>query len=598
MAGWGDFGKLISGAKSMTDSFAKAGAAAEGKLGAPLRGLAKLAESASEQLGGTANSLADFAGKADEAGGILPMVTDGLRSLGPEGEAVAVILQVLVTVLTAVVNTLWEFATAAVAISQEKDALALTFAALTDGATQSVEAGRALVDEVSELAASLPQAEGAVLAWAKAMMAAGIQGEALKRAVTSVASAEALMGKAGASAAEALIKRFAMTAEIGGKLKLDRRLLTQMAAAGVSASALAKALGVPAEKLSTMAVDATKLGNAFQTALTEKGAAALENMSLTWASISAKLSDGWEDLFEDMGDAVRPLMIEIRSLFSEFFAGSSAMTATKGVLTSVLTSLLSVATKVVHAVHTGFLHIQIAALQVAIFVAPLVNLFRRIYSNAIVLQGLKYTMITLALPFIAIAAAIFGVIIAIGGIITAIGAFVALVVAGVSYVHGMFVEGFQMMSKAMTGWSDSAKTAATNFINGLVGGIANGVSSVVSAVKGLANSAVSAFSSTLGIKSPSRVMMRLGGFVAEGAAMGVQAGQGRVAAASTGIGAAAATGAASGAQGGGAGRSLTLNVEPGAIVIQGGGKSAVEIGEEVLAVLLEKLAMSQGLGVT
>ncbi len=68
----------------------------------------------------------------------------------------------------------------------------------------------------------------------------------------------------------------------------------------------------------------------------------------------------------------------------------------------------------------------------------------------------------------------------------------------------------------------------TNLWSGFVGGILAGVAAVTEAGTQLANAAKSAVGSALTIRSPSRVMAEMGGYTAEGFAMGVDGGQGQV----------------------------------------------------------------------
>ncbi|PQP12612.1 hypothetical protein C5615_30170 [Burkholderia cepacia] len=80
-----------------------------------------------------------------------------------------------------------------------------------------------------------------------------------------------------------------------------------------------------------------------------------------------------------------------------------------------------------------------------------------------------------------------------------------------------------------------------NIMSGLVNGIKNGLGSVKDAITGVADSTVSWFKEKLGIHSPSRVFGELGGFVSEGAAIGMEDGQGRVARAAVALATVATT---------------------------------------------------------
>lgn len=78
-----------------------------------------------------------------------------------------------------------------------------------------------------------------------------------------------------------------------------------------------------------------------------------------------------------------------------------------------------------------------------------------------------------------------------------------------------------------------------HLVDGLVGGISSGLGKVKDAISNMANSTVGWFKEKLGIHSPSRVFAALGGFVGEGAALGIQGEQQRVAKAALGLATAA-----------------------------------------------------------
>jgi hypothetical protein len=82
-------------------------------------------------------------------------------------------------------------------------------------------------------------------------------------------------------------------------------------------------------------------------------------------------------------------MRDVRDFFAEFSAGETLQQGAKSALTSFFQTVLGWATKAMHAVHVGFLEIQIGALRVYIFAAPLVRLMRELWSNALVLRGFK-----------------------------------------------------------------------------------------------------------------------------------------------------------------------------------------------------------------
>lgn len=90
------------------------------------------------------------------------------------------------------------------------------------------------------------------------------------------------------------------------------------------------------------------------------------------------------------------------------------------------------------------------------------------------------------------------------------------------------------------------KRLGTDIVYGLIDGIRSTASGVYDAVGNMATSAVDAVKGKLGIQSPSRVMLALGGNTTEGFARGIAGGAGRVSAASRLLGDAAAAGVSGG----------------------------------------------------
>lgn len=469
----------------------------------------KPAAAAMSSLAGSATNLVEG---LTPTSGALGAVSGALRAMGPVGLAAAAAIGVLVAVVGGAAVALHGLLVEAIAISQEKDALAETFAAVIDGA----ESGMDAVNELSDVAGKLPFAEDKVLGWAKSMGAAGKSGEELVQSLNAIAASAAIMQDNGA-AAEAFSKRLQTAADAGEKIKLDRRMQRMLSETGVRATELAKALGVPADKLSSMAIDAGKLGDAFEKALIVKGAGALEKMSLTWGSITGKLRDAWGDLFEDLGPLVQPLMREIQSFFAEFSAGTTLQSAAKSGLTSFFATVFSWATRTTRTLHIVFLEIQIGALKAYIFLAPVVRIMRAIATNAEFLRGIKAI-------FIGIAGAI-GLVVAILAINVA--SFVAFW-AAVAFVLGAMVGRFFYVIGVITGFVSAlisgGKEGALGFVRGLVEGIRGGASMVAEAVKELASGAVGAFTSFFQIRSPSRLMKAHGRQLPAGAADGVDEG--------------------------------------------------------------------------
>lgn len=80
-----------------------------------------------------------------------------------------------------------------------------------------------------------------------------------------------------------------------------------------------------------------------------------------------------------------------------------------------------------------------------------------------------------------------------------------------------------------------------NLVSGLVNGITSGMGAVKDAIGNMGSAAIGWFKEKLGIHSPSRVFGELGGFISQGAAIGMESERGRVARAAVGLATAATT---------------------------------------------------------
>lgn len=486
---------------------AKASASAQAAHTAKMQGFADAAKGAKGATDGAGSAVDTLNDKMPQLDGNLGKAQQALSKLGPAGAALAVVFTAIVVVATAVIGTLYKLASAAIAISQEKDALANTFRALSTGAQSGLE----LVDAVSEVAAALPFAEGQTLSWAKSLMSVGIEGEVLKGRLLGVASAAALMGAEGGASAENLFKQLAAggdaadalikTVQSGGK-----KAAVALSAMGIQSKDLAAALGKTPEQFSKMKLTADQLGDALQKALIQKGAKSLEAMSLTWSSITAKLSDAWEDMFEDLGGAVSPFMAEVKALFAEFSAGGTAQGLTKSLLVSFLTTLFSVATRVTHAIHLGFLQVEIAMLKVYIFLAPIINAFRALMGSTAFMNGLATMLKVVGVALVLIGGPLFAITAAFWAFGTAVFAVVGMVISALAWCVG-----------------DAARAGGA-IITGLGQGLLSGFSIIGDIMSALGRTALNAFKSVLGIHSPSAVMRLQGRFTAEGAALGIDDG--------------------------------------------------------------------------
>ncbi len=492
---------------------------------------------------------------------------------------------IAVVILGAYAAALFSAAKMAIRLTQEKDQLRETFEVLNEGG------GGALLDELEDLAAALPFTADKVNAWAKSLLAAGIRGEALRTGIKAIAAATAIMGEAGGAAVEGLLKKLKGLEESGGKVKLDNKFIRQLQEAGITLGDLAKQLGVTPEKLKTMTLTAKQLGDAMQQALITKGEGPLKKLGNTWDVISAKMNEGFEDAFEDLGELVGPFMAELQSLASEFFAGGVASTDWKDAVKAAMSGAFAVAKEFVNFIHRGFLHAQIAVLQFRIAIKPVTSVLGEVGLGSagvsVALYLLKGTVIVLAVVFGILALAVGLVLLPFA----LIGVAIYYIVQGISYLAGVIsgvIDNFGSLKAA-------AFEAGTGVITGLGNAIQSGAAWVIAIAAGVATGIIGAITGPLKIKSPSRVMMQIGAYTTEGLAMGIDAGAPDVAAAARGAAGSAVGGAAGGAASTTGGKGgVTINIHEGAIVIHEGGDTRA-LTLEALASVLEEAALQAGL---
>lgn len=496
----------------------------------------------------------------------------------------------------------------AVSASQGKQQMLAMFGAMAGGREEAEK----LDDMLSELADSIGVSKDELAPLTLAFLKMGFTGtEALEKLTLAAESAEAIVGKGGAEAFTTLQKRIAAAAEAGGTLKIDPRMQRMLMDTGVSLEDVAKQMGVTKAQLTSGAVDATKFGEALSDAAIKKGAGPLKLLGSTWANITKKFDQDVGDMFEDMSDVVAPFMDALRDLFSIFNASSESGKTMKEGIGGALRLAFTYATQLVPVVKHFLLDVVIYSLQAYIAMKPWVAKIQELWASASksgvlskVLEGLKFAAIGIGIAVVAVVVvfgALWAMMVGIGlAVWTVIGAFVMFVTtlyssvgAGISWLVNMLALLWQTVNNLLGGWPQMALDAAIGFITGIVQGIVSGYTMVTDAVSGLAGSAVDAFKGFLGIASPSKVMMELGGHVAGGLAGGIDDGLPDVHGAMGGV-AGAVTGAAgdiaapaAAARGGAV---ITVYIQ-----VDGAGKSAGEITEEMVAATFERMALAQGL---
>lgn len=461
------------------------------------------------------------------------------------------------------------------------------FEAMAQGAEGG---GKAINDMTDQLSLDLGLANDQIEGMAKQFLAIGVTDlPTLKKAITATASAVALMGDAGGAAFQTLYEKIDLAGD--GMLKLSDKQLLKIAETGANVADIAAEMGLEVNVLKTQlnagTVNAKAFGAALQDALIKKGAGPLENMANTLQNLGKILKENVGKLFEDI--EVGPFLSQMKSLLGILDEGQPSAQALKAGLTGFFNNVFAAATKVVPYIKHFLLDLVIYGLKAYIALKPIGKAISDWANSA---EGMS----TLSAAFdalVTVAKVLGGIIAFVSVVVVAFAATllgIQVAIVGVGYAILSFVS---EAGAALSEWIGSAYTLASDFVAGLINGITDGAAGVVNSVKGLADSATSAFTEALGIASPSKVMMELGGHVASGAAVGIEDGIPDVHGSATSLATAAIApmGEASGAASGGS-TSTTANTFY--ITISGAGQDVMTLSREAMASAWEASALAAG----
>ncbi len=576
-----------------------------------------------EVSGAADNAKSAVLGLADSMGGLSKNtdgISDSMGGLAESSEGTTAELAELTGGLSIVAEAAGVAALAIGAIIVAGAAMAIKVGEATskmrtmfDALGEGKISGDATIKMLDEIGDASGLTREAIAPLARDFMAMGVtNADALKKMTTAAISAQAIMGDPSAAQSfDSLSKKIQLAATSTNKLTLGARALTTIADTGANATDIAKKLGMSLTELEkglkAGTINATKFGDALQDSLIEKGAGPMALMANSFSSIKNKFMENIGKMFEPASEAAGEFMAAVKDLFDIFGQGKASGQALSAGIGGFFKELFQTATKVVPYIKHFMLDLVILGLKAYIAVKPIVKYFQDLWKQHDGLGLLKkaFEAFGVILALVAVA-----VLVMLSPFIIAGVLFVALV-AGVVALGVAFSElatyltgALSAAGAALSEWVSSAADTAKNFIAGLVKGITDGAGMVVDAVKGLAKGAMDSITGALGIHSPSTVMMKLGGHTAGGFAEGIDGGASDVQASASGLatatvkGAAGATGAPGApapSGGGGGGGGVSVNVEPGAIVIQGAGKGVEELTEEAVSMIFERVALGAGL---
>ena len=513
-----------------------------------------------DTFGAAANGAKEFFGAivAGDAGGAVKGLGDtiagasrALDLLVPGlGQLTSAVLSVASSILGAGVGALQSMAEKSLSATETLRLLTSQLEALSGG----VATGDDVVGVVDEIARQTGAARDSVGALARSFESIGINDlDKLETALLASRSATALVGEGGGQAFESLTRKIQTASEAGTGLKIATRGLKAIEETGARASDVAAHLGITvvalAAQLKAGTQNADAFGDALQQALIDKGAGPLETVANSVTGLTARFHNAVDKLFE--GANAEPFLDQLAKTVDLFDDSTASGQAMKLAITETTNAIFEGASRALPILREFFLDVLVEGIKVLEFAEEHAD-------------GLSTAFDIVA------------------GTLGAVGA-IAIAAADAIMLP------FQL--------AGDAYTAAGNFVDGFVGGITDGVSRIVGAAENAAQSALDAVKDTLGIHSPSTVMIDVGGNVAAGMAQGIQGGQGEVAQASRQLGRSPMVEAGNAAGGGGSGAGggtvnhLTVHVQ-----VTGDGKGGAELSEEIISLTFERLSAMQGLG--
>lgn len=546
--------------------------------------LAEAREVGKEAIGGLKSGLKSL-GSGDIAGGIEGVT----ESIG----AMVSLLNLVVPGLGQAAKAAVEFAggLAAIAVEGGERVLEATGAlskmetqldALAGSSGKTGEQTLLWLDEVSE---KLPQTRDKLVEWAKPLMAAGIQGEALESKLVAMSSATALLGDEGKSAFDGLTKKIQAASESGNKLKIPAKGLAQLAMTGVNVNEVAKEMGISGEalgnKLKHGTVEADKFGEALDRALIKKGGPAVAKASKGLGALGDKAKENFDKLFafgkDDPKGGMDRFKSGLASLAHLIDGNTDSGKALHKWIVKIYDKFFEMAGNMLPKLEHGFLKIIIAGLRIELALIPL---SKSLHKLGVAIGATSDSSDDLDSGLESMTK---WIITGVDWLDTYVKRWTAVVNAVNSASTALDKAG----EKVGLGAADSKGKGEGGLGQAVGGGIIGG------AKEGALDAA------TGGLYGVIKNVSHLTGHASGGLVTDVGGGLATVQAAPgeglTSIGKGERIVPAGGGSGG---SGLTINVMPGAVMNHGVGSSgqAIEMSEESLSLIMEQLALKQGLG--
>lgn len=518
-------------------------------------------------------------------------LTQAVKGVGASAMAAAAAIAAAVAAVAAFVVGVGKAIASVAEFAQQRAQLEATFTALGAGVFKGEQAA-AMFDRLSRV---IPLSTATMAEFGQKIAVAGIRDMAkMEQAIKAAAASSAILGDTSGKAGDKIV---GLVVDIQKAIKL-RQGISDISSAlegtGINADEVAKSMGITERQLRMMAASGlqlNKIGNAIQDALIKKGVEPMRTMMASFDVMGKRVKDIIAGFFSGVAGtagfkAFSEQMLRLLDLFS---AGTSQGKLAKQGMTSAFDVIFELASTALREMRYGILRTEIELLKLYITFKPTIRTMRE-WSDRI---DAAKTMTTGFVTIIQLLGK--GIWNLTSGLRLAVTSTLAIGTA-FTLMMGKLSQIYDSIAEVVAPWVDLFLGLGKDMVNGLVKGLKNGAIAIKDAVVGLGKGAVDAFKGALDIKSPSRVFAQLGVQTTAGYAVGVQQSAPMAMAATTDMASKAAEGGkvgvtaaprAQAARGG-----ITVNV--GGITIEGSGGNPVELLEEAVVSLFERVALTQG----
>lgn len=518
-------------------------------------------------------------------------LTQAVKGVGASAMAAAAAIAAAVAAVAAFVVGVGKAIASVAEFAQQRAQLEATFTALGAGVFKGDQAA-AMFDRLSRV---IPLSTATMAEFGQKIAVAGIRDMAkMEQAIKAAAASSAILGDTSGKAGDKIV---GLVVDIQKAIKLRQGIgdiSSALEGTGINADEVAKSMGITERQLRMMAASGlqlNKIGNAIQDALIKKGVEPMRTMMASFDVMGKRVKEIIAGFFSGVAGtagfkAFSEQMLRLLDLFS---AGTSQGKLAKQGMTGAFDVIFKLASTALREMRYGILRTEIELLKLYISFKPTIRTMREWSEKIDAAKAMSTGFVTI------IQLLGKGIWNLTSGLRLAVTSTLAVGTA-FTFLMGKLSQIYDSIAEVVAPWVDLFLGLGKDMVNGLIKGLKNGAIAIKDAVVGLGKGAVDAFKGALDIKSPSRVFAQLGVQTTAGYAVGVQQSAPMAMAATTDmaskateggkVGVAAAPRAAP-SRGG-----ITVNV--GGITIEGGGGNPVELLEEAVVSLFERVALTQG----